>query len=120
MTFTISPPPYSYFIGCSQGGHQGLELAQRYPDAYDGLAAATPAVYWSQFFQAMLWAQMVMTEIEEYPRGCELGYLQGAVIKKCDADDGIEDDIILDPVKCQFDPFLSSGQGSPAATLEQI
>ncbi|VUC29974.1 unnamed protein product, partial [Clonostachys rosea] len=107
--FYDKPPLYSYFIGCSQGGRQGLELAQRYPDAYDGIAAATPAVYWSQFFQVMLWAQMVMKEIDEYPRGCELDYLQKAVIEKCDADDGIEDGIILDPTKCQFDPVSVVG-----------
>ncbi|TGJ81023.1 hypothetical protein E0Z10_g7738 [Xylaria hypoxylon] len=100
---------YSYFNGCSQGGRQALQLAQRYPDAYDGIAAATPAVYWPQFFQAMLWSQLVMNDIKEYPYGCELDYLQSAVISKCDGDDGIIDGIIMDPDSCKFDPFSLVG-----------
>ncbi|KAH6646161.1 Tannase/feruloyl esterase [Truncatella angustata] len=98
-------PKFSYFNGCSQGGRQGIQLAQRYPDAYDGIAAATPAIYWPQFFQAMLWPQLVMNELGEYPRTCELDFLQSAVINKCDADDGIVDGIIMDPDSCEFDPL---------------
>ncbi|CAH0020354.1 unnamed protein product [Clonostachys rhizophaga] len=86
MTFAISPPLYSYVIGCSQGGRKELELAQRYPDAYDGIAAATQAVYWSQFFQAI-----------RKPSS------------KSAMQTTIEDSIILAPAKCQFDPFSVVG-----------
>ncbi|CAH0052239.1 unnamed protein product [Clonostachys solani] len=52
---------------------------------------------------------MVMKEIEEYTPDCGLDYLQKALIKKCDADDGIEDGIMLDPPKGQFEPFSVVG-----------
>ncbi|KAI1502054.1 Tannase/feruloyl esterase [Biscogniauxia marginata] len=104
-------PSYSYWNGCSQGGRQGLMLAQRYPNAYDGLAIGAPASYWSELLASMFWPQQYMNMIGEYPYGCELDAITAAAISECDGLDGAVDAIISDVEGCRarFDPFKLVG-----------
>jgi hypothetical protein len=38
------PPKRSYYIGCSDGGREGLQEAQRYPEDYDGIVVGSPVI----------------------------------------------------------------------------
>ncbi|KAI0386635.1 tannase and feruloyl esterase [Hypomontagnella monticulosa] len=107
--FYGKPPDYSYFNGCSQGGRQGFELAQKHPTAFDGIAASAPAIHWAQWAPAMFWPQMLMNTLGEYPHGCELDFLTALAIQECDGYDGVRDGIISYPGSCSFNPFAYIG-----------
>lgn len=103
------PPRYSYFKGCSTGGRQGLMIAQRYPDDYDGILAAAPAMYMPKLMVSHYWAQLVMDQLGEYPRACEFEAITAAAIEACDTLDGVKDGIVSAPDLCHFDPFAMVG-----------
>ena len=96
-------PRYSYWVGCSTGGRQGLQEAQRYPDDFDGLVVGAPGLYNTGNSMRRIWvAQSQMGDgaipVEKLP------LLARVVYAKCDSVDGLADGIIDDPRRCGFDP----------------
>lgn len=85
-------------------------LAQRYPDAYDGIVASAPATSWSEWIVSNHWAQVIMHELGKYPRACELNAITAAAIAACDPNDGISDGYISLPASCTFDATSMVGK----------
>ncbi|KAF4550866.1 Tannase and feruloyl esterase-like protein 3 [Elsinoe fawcettii] len=104
------PASHSYWTGCSTGGRQGLMLAQRYPNLYDGILAQAPAINWDSFIVAEFWPALVMSLNGTVPEPCELDAFTAAAIAACDKLDGVEDGVIGDDDACEFDPFSVVGQ----------
>ena len=102
-------PGRSYFAGCSNGGRQALMSAQRYPGDFDVILAGAPAHDFAGTAAAFLDVTRHM-----YPSMDDLAEpllsvedrqtLAGAVLARCDAQDGLEDGILNDPRDCDFDP----------------
>lgn len=93
----------SYFAGCSDGGREGLIEAQRYPSDFDGIVAGNPAI--GPIISGFNWNQEHLTaSIDRYIPPDKLALVDAAVMNSCDAADGVADNLIQDPRKCNFDP----------------
>lgn len=98
-------PKYSYWVGCSTGGRQGLMEAQRYPEDFDGYVIGAPVLKISHEGMRGIWnAQAVSTGAGAIPYDL-LPLLAEIVYKKCDEVDGLKDGLITDPRRCRFDPL---------------
>jgi len=103
--FYGSGPRYSYFVGCSTGGRQGLMEAQRFPNDYDGIVAGAPANYWTRMPAGNLFmaAATLKDEATRLP-AAKLAALNKVAIAACDARDGVADGLIENPQQCAVDP----------------
>lgn len=108
-SFYGTPPKYSYWNGCSTGGRQGLMLAQRYPEDYDGIVALSPAINWDSVIVLAYYGQFLMNQLQTYPPQCEFEAITAAAIAACDPLDGLQDGIIASPELCTFDPRNLTG-----------
>lgn len=95
-------PERFYFIGGSQGGHEALDAAARYPQDYDGVVAHYPA-----YNVTMLHLGSLNVGKALYANG-GAGWINpqktkligDAVYAKCDALDGAKDGIISNVAGC--------------------
>ena len=111
------PPKYSYMSGCSNGGREAMIAAQRYPSLFDGVIAGDPAFDLTRAAVAEAWFSMKFAEIApKGPNGMpalqkafsdsDLKLLASAVLKQCDARDGLRDGLIDESDSCHFDPAV--------------
>jgi len=110
------PAAYSYFSGCSTGGREGMILSQRYPTVFDGIISGDPAMRTGLSNLAIgKWIPVAFNQIA--PKDAQgkpvianaitdddRKLIANAILKKCDAKDGVADGLISDPLGCDFDP----------------
>lgn len=110
-------PKNAYFLGCSNGGRDGLSLATRYPEDYDGIIAGAPAQRYIEVLTTMIWNHRAIHGPGGAPNlGAKVELINGAVMKRCDKLDGVEDGILENPLACRFDPAELQCKGADAAS----
>lgn len=96
-------PAHSYFIGGSQGGHEGFDAVQRYPDDYDGVVAGYPA-HNAVMLHLAAWnfaKALQANDGRSWLSPVEAEFLVGAVYARCDALDDASDGIISNVSACK-------------------
>lgn len=101
-------PGKVYFFGGSEGGREGLTMAQRFPADYDGIVSVVPVINYVGLNHSFLRAQRMQVENkgEGWLPPRKLKALGEAVAKACDALDGLEDGVVNNYLACtaKFDP----------------
>jgi len=107
---------FSYFVGCSTGGREGMILSQRYPTEFNGIVSGDPAMRTGLSNLAIgkwipvAYNQAAPKDASGTPDVTKLisdddrKLFMDALIKKCDAKDGMADGMIFNPLACDFDP----------------
>lgn len=101
-TFYGSSPKYSYFSGCSDGGREAMVVAQRYPQDWDGIIAGASANFWTHQMAGFTYNAQVLAA-SPLP-ATKLPAIQAAVLAQCDANDGVVDGLVRNPLSCHFNP----------------
>src|SRR6516225_5755242 len=95
-------PAKSYFEGCSTGGRQGLILAQRFPNDFDGITVGAPVL---NFTGTMVRFVETAKALKAAPIAADkMPTLAFKIYEGCDARDGLKDGVIDDPRRCDFQP----------------
>jgi feruloyl esterase len=97
-----SPAKRAYFYGCSNGGRDALMLARRFPEDYDGIIAGAPAAAFMEIMTSFVWNRQAVASAPKLKDKLQL--VQNAVVAKCDALDGVKDQLLENPLQCSFDP----------------
>jgi feruloyl esterase len=121
--FYDRPANYSYYVGCSTGGRQGLKSVQDFPNDFDGVLAGSSALdfnhlsdWTSRFFLITGFGQDSRTlSLEQW------AYVHQEILTQCDEPlDGVADGILEDPTICNFSSLaLLCGPSTDSRCLTQ-
>jgi feruloyl esterase len=120
------PPTRIYYFGTSEGGREGLTMAQRFPLDYDGIVSRVPVINWTGLQHAGYRNGLVQRG-EGWLTPAKVQQAGKAVLLACDALDGIADGIVSNYLACggSFKPetlLCADGQsdGSDCLSARQV
>jgi pimeloyl-ACP methyl ester carboxylesterase len=109
-------PERSYFVGCSEGGREGMMMSQRFPDSFDGILACSPGFKLPKAaLYGHAWDAQTLAEVAKaagiYDRfgqpflnktftDEDLDVAAQQILDACDELDGLKDGMILNFPAC--------------------
>lgn len=107
-------PAYSYYVGCSGGGRQGMMMSQRFPTYFDGVVSGAPIL---EQHLAQIGSMQMLQEFRAIApvdadgarilsrafSDNDLKLIADGVLAKCDALDGASDGLIENYGACTYD-----------------
>jgi len=133
--YYAKPAAFSYFVGCSTGGREGMILSQRYPTVFNGIVSGDPAMRTGLSNLAIAqWIPVAYNQaapkdasgkpqIDKFLTDDDRKLFMDSLMKQCDAKDGVADGMISDPLGCDFDPEVLAckpGQTDACIVPEKI
>ena len=98
-TFYTVPPRHMYYFGGSEGGREGLTMAQRFPADYDGIVSVVPVINWTGLFHAFVRNQV--PQFTDWLQPAKTPLVARAVNDACDMLDGLADGVVNNYLACQ-------------------
>jgi feruloyl esterase len=114
----------SYFNGCSGGGRMAFQEAQRFPADFDAILAGAPGYNRvNQSVQMLMNAKATLDNPAGFIPPAKYAVLHRAALDACDAQDGLKDGLIGEPLTCRVDPAVTqckSGDAPTCLTAPQV
>ncbi len=112
-------PSFNYYVGGSQGGREGLMVAQKYPTDYNGIISDVPIVSFSTLMLAPELIRIQEKPLENWVTPAKVNAIRAEFLRQCDNLDGLSDGIINNYMASRaiFDVTDGSGPVDPWAAL---
>lgn len=100
-----SEPDRIYYFGGSEGGREGLLMAQRFPADYDGIVSVVPVLDWTNLFHAFV--RHSVPQFTDWLDAAKTPLIARATTQACDGLDGLQDGVVNNYLACQARVDLS-------------
>ena len=94
-------PRFSYFVGTSQGGREGLTVVQRYPADYDGVVSMVPIVNFTTLMLAPELIRIHEKPLANWVPPAKAAAIRAEFLRQCDNLDGLVDGVINNYMACR-------------------
>jgi pimeloyl-ACP methyl ester carboxylesterase len=114
-------PRFNYYVGGSQGGREGLMVAQRYPADYNGIISDVPIVSFSTLMLAPELIRIQEKPLARWVTPDKADAIRAEFLRQCDKLDGLSDGIINNYLASRaiFDVTDGSGPDDPWGALRE-